>query len=204
MARAKGTTKTGRPKAKDETTARPKVPDVYKEMLADAVSSASQTNEEGKVIKRRRVAGRVITHDPGQPLIGKPIYDSETPDDKEHVKVAQNHEPAAQQTAYHESEDSAESDLEWEEVNFGEGPTPDASSRHLDNQNGELSLVLTEDHRGSRGQARVRKAPVTAAERQLRLETHKMHLLSLLVHIFLRNYWCNWEDVHVRLLYCTR
>lgn len=200
MARVKGITKPGRPKAKDETSARGRVPDVYKDMLADAVSSASQTNDEGKVIKRRRVAGRVIN----QPLIEKPIHDSEVPDEKGYENITQDDEPAAQQTAYNESEDSAESDLDWEEVNFKEGLTQDASSRHLDNKSGELNLVLSEDHRGPRGQVRIRKAPVTAAEKQLRIETHKMHLLSLLVHIHLRNYWCNWKEIHVRLLYCMR
>lgn len=198
MARVKETSKSGRPQAKDKTSARVKVPDVYREMLADSVSSANQVNGEGKIIKRRRVAGKIIMQGLGEAPADSSDHESSALNGPEHVDLMQNRGSPTQQTAYKESENSAESDLDWEEVDLKESPDKDYSSTHLDNQTGELNLVLNEDSSGPQGQGRIRRVPVTAAERQLRLETHKMHLISLLVHIHLRNHWCNGEEVHVR------
>lgn len=196
MARAKETSKRGRNQAKDKSSASAIVPDVYKEMLVDTISSATQINDGGKIIKRRRVAGQIVMQ--GQGMADSSECGSSVPNGTEHMDISRNSEPANQQTAYNESEDSAESDLDWEEINLKRGLDEGFSSKHFENQTGELSLVLDEDSSRSRGLERSRRVPVTAAERQLRLETHKMHLLSLLVHIHLRNHWCNAEEVHVR------
>lgn len=198
MARRKKTSKSGKPQPKNRTLARAQVPDVYKEMLADLVSSANQVNDEGRIIKRRRVAGQIIMQGRGDALADSSDHGSSASNAPEQVDFIRNGGSPTQQTAYKESESSAESDLDWEEVHLKEGPVKDYSSTQLDNQTGELNLVLNEDSSGPQGQGRIRRVPVTAAERQLRLETHKMHLIGLLVHIHLRNHWCNGEEVHVR------
>lgn len=195
MARAKENSKRGRHQAKDKSSASSQVPDVYKEMLVDTISSATRVNDAGKIIKRRRVAGQIVTQ--GQGITDGLDDDSSVPNGTERMGDSQNLEPATQQTAYNDSEDSAESDLDWEEINLTRGLDENFSSKNLDNQTEDLSLVLDENSSRSRRQERMRRVPVTAAERRLRLETHKIHLLSLLVHLHLRNHWCNQEEVHV-------
>ena len=195
MARVKETSKRGKNQAKDKSSASAPVPDVYKEMLVDTISSATQVNDAGKVIKRRRVAGQIVVQGQG---IKDGLDDySSVPNDTENVDVSRNLEPTTQQTAYNESEDSAESDLDWEEIDLKGSLDEDFSSKNPDNQTDELSLVLDENSARSREREKSRRAPVTAAERQLRLETHKIHLLSLLMHVHFRNHWCNEEEVHV-------
>lgn len=195
MARAKENSKRGGNQTKNKSSASAKVPDVYKEMLVDTISSATQVNDEGKIVKRRRVAGQIVMQ--GQDITDSLDDGPSISNDTGHMNIRRNLKPTTQQTAYNDSEDSAESDLDWEEINLKESLDEDFSSKNLDNQTDELNLVLDEDGSRSRRQERIRRAPVTAAERQLRFETHKIHLLSLLVHVHLRNHWCNDEEVHV-------
>lgn len=195
MARSKENPKRGRNEAKKKSSSSANVPDVYKEMLTDTISSATQINDEGKIIKRRRVGGQIVTQSQG--ITGRLDDDSSIQNGMDQSNHSRIPEPAIQQTAYNDSEDSAESDLDWEEINLKGSLNEDFASKNLDNQTVELNLVLDQDSSTSRGQEKIRRAPVTAAERQLRFETHKIHLLSLLVHLHLRNHWCNEEKVHV-------
>ncbi|CAK7211196.1 hypothetical protein SCUCBS95973_001051 [Sporothrix curviconia] len=51
--------------------------------------------------------------------------------------------------------------------------------------------------RGAKGPVRVKgKKPLSRAERQHRVEIHKMHLLCLMAHAARRNRWCNAPKVH--------
>ena len=193
--RSNENSKRGRKQAKNRSSASTNVPDIYKEMLVDTISSATQVNDAGRVIKRRRVAGRIVMQDQG--ITDALDDDSSVPNGVNQADDLRYPEPAALQTAYNDSEDSAESDLDWEEINLKGSLDEGFSSKHLDNQTDELNLVLDEGGSRYRGPDKIRRAPVTAAERQLRFETHKIHLLSLLVHVHLRNHWCNEEDVHV-------
>lgn len=105
-----------------------------------------------------------------------------------------NPRPGREQTAYDESSDSIESDLDWEEVDLAQTAVQEDDS----NQNGALDLVLggNKPLKSPERMSRKRK-PATTAERKLRLEIHKMHVLCLLAHVHLRNHWCNDEQVHV-------
>ena len=202
MARLQKNSSLSRRQGKDKSPAGTKVPDIYKEMLAETVSSATDISNAGKIIKRRRVAGQIVTHDQDSDqlhgLTDDLNHHSSIPNDAEHVDMTPTRVSANQQTAYHDSEDSAESDLDWEEVDLKEGLDEDSSLSHVETQSGELNLVLGEENNKSREQGRSRKLPVTAAEKQMRLEIHKMHILCLLVHVHLRNHWCNGEEVQVR------
>ncbi|CAK7202707.1 hypothetical protein SEUCBS139899_005434 [Sporothrix eucalyptigena] len=54
--------------------------------------------------------------------------------------------------------------------------------------------------RGAKGRAPAnRKKPLSRAERQHRVEIHKMHLLCLMAHAAQRNRWCNSPKVHKAL-----
>ncbi len=174
------------------------MPDVYQEMLVDAVSSSpSKFNEEGQPAKRRRVGGRVVEQGHDEMAHYQSDQASTDANNTDLERSAPEYRVVVPQTAYIESGDSADSNIDWEEVDLKETAKEDVSEQDIvDNQ--ELNLVLGGDDLDTRRQSAPRRKPVSAGEKQLRLEIHKMHLLSLLVHVHRRNHWCNDEDSHVR------
>ncbi|MCJ1393258.1 hypothetical protein MMC18_006130 [Xylographa bjoerkii] len=167
----------------------PGIPDVYQEMLENAASSTPGTfDNDGRPPKRRRVAGRlVISHDGQDKAALTQEAGSETAGDTEGETDVTQPLKLKQQFAYDDSEDSAGSDMAWEEVDLmdtvkNEDTTPEPE---------ELNLVLGGNKDATSKNTAQRRKPVTAEERKLRLEIHKMHILSLLVHVHLRNHWCN-------------
>ena len=173
------------------------VPDVYREMLADASSSTpTKFDEEKKPVKRRRVGGRVVKQELNESALSQSSQVSSDANNTDYERSKPKPQAVNCQTSYAGSEDSADSDVDWEEVDL-----KDASEENLLDDDGsedhELNLVLgAKDHDGGRPSAPRRK-PASAAEKKLRLEIHKMHLLSLLVHVHRRNHWCNDEETHV-------
>ena len=178
------------------STSRNVMPNVYREMLADAISSSpTKFNEEEKPVKRRRVGGRVV--EKGQNETKQYQSDqASTEKDTDAEQSALQSWPQKRQTAYTESDDSADSDVDWEEVNLKDTSTEDLSKEDTV-QDEELNLVLGGDSHEIRRTSAPRRKPASAADKKLRLEIHKMHLLSLLVHVHRRNHWCNDEKVHV-------
>ena len=172
------------------------VPRVYQDMLVDATSSSpTRTNEEGRVIKRRRVKGRIVTQGkeelayPHSEQSGDGAHDSELND------TFETDEPNLQQIFKTESEDSGDSDVDWEEIELQNAA---AASDHEHHEPEDLNIVLggeKSEQASAHGRTAKRK-PITAEEKMLRLEIHKMHLCSLMAHVFLRNHWCNDGNVH--------
>lgn len=186
----------------EKTNTYSEVPSVYREMLADTLSSPTQVSEEGKTVKRRRVAGRMVTQGNEKAMRDQFNHESgAADDDTDTEKYLLKRNAPREQTVYDESEDSVDSDVDWEEVDLthdfkGEDPS---EQDNVDNM--ELNIVLGNDADRVHKQEAPKRRPVTAAERQLRLEIHKMHLLSLLVHVHIRNHWCNDTKVHVCLIH---
>lgn len=197
MAR-KGASKKGRRARVPENPINENVmPDVYREMLADAVSSSpSKFNEEGQPVKRRRVGGRVVKQGSDEMTH---YHSDQVSTDANYTDIersAPESEAVKQQTIYTESSDSADSDIDWEEVDLKDTLKEDLSEQDIVKDQ-ELNLVLGADDHDTRRQSAARRKPASAADRMLRLEIHKMHLLSLLVHVHRRNHWCNDEESHV-------
>ncbi|PYI12646.1 Rad4-domain-containing protein [Aspergillus sclerotiicarbonarius CBS 121057] len=144
------------------------IPAVYRDMLAEA-DAREPPRPEDQPLKRRRLAGQRSVPSP-QP--------EATPEDTQ---------PAVHvQTVYDSPSD--ESDMEWEEV--------DISHTSYNNQTDDTSIQVTLDRPEDRKRKVVsRRRVITAAEKQLRLNIHKVHLLCLLRHVQIRNRWCNHEEV---------
>lgn len=171
------------------------VPDVYRDMLADTVSSfPTRTSADGRAVKRRRVGGRVVIQANDSP---QSTPESKATNEDNIDDLFNEPKPGRQRIEQTESEDSTESDVDWEEINLKDSGTQGAAVERDFEESGELNLVLGGDERRTSKSAQVRLKPVTAAEKKLRLEIHKMHLCSLLVHVYIRNHWCNDESVHV-------
>jgi xeroderma pigmentosum group C-complementing protein len=173
------------------------VPEVYQQMLAEALPT--QSDIPGRPLKRRRIGRRNAPQ-----LAEKPVRSTHQDDEDEEEEAefedvlgAQHDSEAgefetpvkAQQIAYRDSEEeSDESDHEWEGVDFDTLPEENEPS-------GDLELTLKPRTTPSSQKPTPRRRVVSNAEKVLRLEAHKMHVLCLLAHLDRRNEWCNDEDV---------
>ncbi|KAL8931668.1 MAG: hypothetical protein Q9216_007120, partial [Gyalolechia sp. 2 TL-2023] len=189
----------------------------YRDMLAEAEfdSSPTQTGDEGRPIKRRRVRGHLVTRqgvglDQVEPSSDQlnPVTRPQTTPENDHDPASADNEfkspvattarqPLHQEQTALKDETSDESDFAWEEVDLAqEEDRPNIESTGEDGD-GDLNLVLDGSVKKAGGEtAAVRRKPLTATERKLRLEIHKVHLLCLLSHVHLRNHWCNDQNVH--------
>ncbi|KAH0553030.1 hypothetical protein GP486_006775 [Trichoglossum hirsutum] len=183
------------------------IPSVYRDMLAEAASSEpSRFGHEGRTIKRRRIGhardmaekGLVAEGSQDEPeSVARPAT---PPDDAFGDLFVDKPTP---QVAYDDFEDSEESDVDWEEVDLGNGEGNEMlefEDEDEDNDDrGDLDLVLHDPKSSSKRSNTPKRKPITAAERKLRLEIHKMHVLCLLQHVFLRNSWCNDPEAQAAL-----
>jgi xeroderma pigmentosum group C-complementing protein len=179
------------------SSSRSAIPEVYQQMLAEALPTQSGIPE--RPLKRRRTGRRDAPQFAEKPA-GSTHQDDDDEEEEaefEDVLGAQHDSEAsdfetpakAQQTAYRVSdEESDESDHEWEAVDFDTLPEDNEPS-------GDLELTLKPRTTPSRQKPTPRRRVVSKAEKVLRLEIHKMHVLCLLAHLDRRNEWCNDEDV---------
>lgn len=173
------------------------VPDVYREMLRDAVSSSPPPSSVERPLKRRRVGGATIPQKEPESLSELSDRVSTTGHITDGAASEDQHRSTRDQIAYQDSGDSAESDVNWEEVDLKEdliAETNDSAGAQ------DLNLVL-DDTGASKENApqQPKRRLATPAERRLKLDIHKLHVLCLLAHVHLRNHWCNDEKVHVGL-----
>ncbi|EDN09972.1 nitrilase [Histoplasma capsulatum] len=190
------------------------VPLVYRDMLAEAGAGATGTSGQSgslvrpgddRPVKRRRVgekrAGGV------EAVTGR--------GDVEGGGVAAGASKPVQ-TVFNADASDDESEMEWEDVEVAlftplsgsaSGPGHDGTTEQRDVEQqqkeagvggSEESLQITLERPAEKGKQRasaVRRKPVTGQEKRWRLDIHKMHILCLLVHVQLRNMWCNDNEV---------
>ena len=178
------------------------VPDVYREMIRDAVSSSPPPPNTERPLKRRRVGGHVST--PAEPAVfAEPTDRGSSTGHITDGSVSENQFGKEKiQTLYHDTGDSSQSDVAWEEVGLEE----DIKAEDSDSTNAqELNLTLNDAGAREKDSREQRKRrPTTSVERKLRLDIHKLHVLCLLAHVHLRNHWCNDEEVHVGLRFDSK
>jgi xeroderma pigmentosum group C-complementing protein len=170
------------------------IPEVYQEMLAEALPNRAEKPE--RPLKKRRIGPRenqVATSGSAN------LSDEEDEDDLQFEDVIAANDfdsdapPKIQQTAYKDSDDESEGDdFDWEGVDFDANLDPGEPS-------GDLELTLTTKATPQSRKVTQRRKVVSKAERVARLEIHKMHVLCLLSHLDRRNEWCNDSDVHASL-----
>lgn len=198
MTRAGRVQKGGKARATKRASSHAEIPDVYADMLSEALSLPAQVSEEGKTLKKRRIAGRLT----GEDRDVRVDRQAEKLQDVENITDAEEGNGTgfeqAKQQIIDESEDSEPSDGDWEDVNFAKPILyQEEPLGKEDSGDGGLNLVLeTGDHEAQR-LTKLKRKPITQAEKQLRVDIHKMHLLCLLFHVHVRNHWCSDEKVHV-------
>lgn len=159
------------------------IPAVYQEMLAEAEARDPHAFDSTRQIKRRRVqTSNVPTRTSGS--ITNDRSDTRGKD------VAQ-----AVQTVY-DSPSSEESDMEWEEVDLEQKPPQAGRVSGVSLAAGQdEDIQITLDTPAAQRQKTVSRKPISNAERKLRLDIHKVHLLCLLRHVQIRNLWCNDDNL---------
>lgn len=169
------------------------IPEPFRELLEEvARSSPMRSDTEGRPIKRRRVGGR--SDRVASRVKPELLRDSG-------LDNTWDTSPALVQSVYESTEDDFEdADVDWEDVGAPSEVADDDQSV-ADSETTEqkpLEISLESDELEKQIPAIQRRKPATAAERRVRLDVHKMHLLCLLGHLHLRNHWCNDEVVQVR------
>ncbi|KAL8626783.1 hypothetical protein Q9189_007510, partial [Teloschistes chrysophthalmus] len=189
----------------------PGVNAAFRDMLAEVESSPTQTGDEGRPIKKRRVRGRIVAQGEDKNSATDAHEALQQPAAKHRRETSggfgadvNSRQPVAtlhrEQTAY-KDESSEENDFAWEEVELGQDQLHAADDEVDNEEDGPLQLVLDDGAKErSRQVAAARRKPLTAIERSFRLQVHKVHLLCLLSHVHMRNHWCNDQNVHVRNL----
>lgn len=168
--------------------AEPPEKDIYHELLAEAARSspAAFSSDDGRPIKRRKTAAKV------EDRVGREAYATD---------VSRNASPQpvirSQHVVIESSSDSDESDLDFEDVNFS-GDEQDAL--HTGRQDPiikDLSIDL-DPAKPSLAKKPRSKRLATVVEKKLRVDIHKVHIVCLLYHVYIRNAWC--EDQKVQSL----
>ena len=165
-------------------------------MLAnEGTSSPTRTDEEGKAVKKRRIGGRVVVQAPAEATSHQ---DEATEGDTDLDELFEEPSAARQQIVKSDSEDSADSDADWEEVDI---PLATDGEQAVEGPKNEGLDIVLEPSKVEANRARNinRRKPLSVHERRLRLEVHKLHICCLLAHTFIRNHWCNDETIHTAL-----
>jgi xeroderma pigmentosum group C-complementing protein len=157
-------------------------------MLQEAEARDPEHFASDRPIKRRKVGD----------LKAIPV-DSSSLDQTQRDAEANKNDPQQVQTVYDssESEGSEESDVEWEDVEIQQSHQPLLQGYSASRDNDEMLQITLEQEPEQRKRVIQRRKPLTVAERKIRLDVHKSHLLCLLGHVHLRNLWCNDEELQV-------
>jgi len=176
---------------KREVSRRETAPDIYQEMLEEAEARDPEHFHSDRPIKRRKVGdSKAIPTDPPETAQARRVTDPEIREEEQAKNL---------QIVYDLSE-TDESDVEWEDVDIQQ-PAPEASSAAVVSQGSNEMLQITLEQEPEKRKKTVhRRKPLTAAEKKIRLDVHKVHLLCLLAHVNLRNRWCNDDSIQVPVI----
>lgn len=183
---SKGKTRQSRrTKAQEEDN---EIPEVYRELLAEEESRNAQSTEIDRPVKRRKVGERSATS------VGAGTEHQES-----HDSDGNKADSRQLQTAYdYDASSDDESDIEWEDIDLQQHP-PNSTHTPVSKED-EESLQITFGPVAKEAKKVVpRHKPLSKAEKKMRLDIHKVHLLCLLRHVELRNRWCNDSELQVRI-----
>ena len=187
----------GRTRGRSKRTIEDDPPDVYQEMLSEVSATSPHSAEEDRPLKRRKVGG--ARGQPSRPDLAFRKGDdsnSNAHNSGPNIDSDEYRRPAQLQTVT-DSEDSDESEMDWEQIGF------DSSTSLIKNDDKggddiqDMAIEVGEKTTPKRAAA-ARRKPATTAEKLVRLVAHKGHLLYLLFHAHIRNSWCNAGPAEVR------
>ncbi|KAJ5923326.1 hypothetical protein N7454_008571 [Penicillium verhagenii] len=165
------------------------VPEIYQEMLNEAEARDPEQFHLERPTKRRRVGDtKAIPIDPPALTQSNPVE-----------QPTSNQELEQQVQTVYDSTTEDESDIEWEDVDIQQPAQELPSASAVSQGRDETLQIIFDKEPEARKKTALRRKPVTAAEKKLRLDIHKTHLLCLLAHVNLRNRWCNDNETQISL-----
>lgn len=171
------------------------VPEVFAELVAESgPPTRHQAREQGRPWKRRKVGleGSSLALRKAQPASEDAPKD--TNDAAPPGALFSAGDEIQEEIIVEEEEESAHSEMEWEEVDLEAAPTflePTKPAEDSSKDQAVLTIDLNAGATPKRTTNRIARRPLSAAEKQLRLTIHKVHLLCLLSHVSKRNHLCN-------------
>ncbi|KAJ8108652.1 hypothetical protein OPT61_g8026 [Boeremia exigua] len=184
------------------------LPDAVREMLhEDRVAKRSADDQDDKPLKKRRTAHAQKSSSPApQPQVVqrgskpepatvrpvKPTPPKLPPSLLPYEPPPRNAQPSrVLQTVEDSDESEDDSDMEWEDA-LGDAGDSEEGEPNATPAIGDVSITIG----GNKSEEvstkkKVRRRAITAVDRKIRLDIHKMHVLCLLYHVHRRNAWCN-------------
>ncbi|CCU74371.1 DNA repair protein Rad4 family protein [Blumeria hordei DH14] len=181
----------GRRKAKNTSrmsTRESQVPDIYREMLAEALPQQSLGSPQSSNQHKNTLAPRLASVGHVNHYANDLDDKLDTPPGLQARTNARQISPQKQIVHLDSAEESDESDCDWQDIEFNMNASNEPIDRDI-----EITLTRT-DISEQRKTARKRKA-ITKADRLARIAVHKMHVLCLLSYLARRNSWCNDNEV---------
>ncbi|KAI3321263.1 Rad4-domain-containing protein [Xylariaceae sp. AK1471] len=180
------------------------VPEIYRDMLVEADVRPTTTSEE-RPAKRKRPGQRRdqlahhVKSSPNKPnrehFVHMGEHEDEDEDEDEGVDDVQFEDvvlPAATiQTVYRsddEEEEEEEEEEAFEDIDFSAHASVLDAAQDAPK---DLELDLSTRMKPTPTRTVDRRKPINKAEKDRRVEIHKIHLLCLLAHAAQRNRWCN-------------
>ena len=160
--------------------------DVYQDMLRESGAPLPSAKKRRKVMK---------VEDDEAVDTAWPTAPPSEPEPSTASMLVQEVEEAPK-NAEDETTDDGE-DVDWEDVDLTAISEP---NRMGGGESGILEVTLNDPNQRSKSLSEKRR--VTAVDRKIRLEAHKLHLLCLLAHVSRRNIWCNNREVQVNHSSC--
>jgi len=177
------------------------IPDVYRDMLIEANVQSIGTADQPPAKRKRpgqrseRLAQRlkppIVKNDHETSVRVEEQNDEGEDEELDDIQFEDVALPTATiQTVYRDSDDEdeeEEDDMVFEDVDFSAHATVDSD---LDTSK-DLELDLSSRTKSTVAKSADRRKPINKAEKERRIEIHKLHLLCLLAHVARRNRWCN-------------
>jgi xeroderma pigmentosum group C-complementing protein len=181
------------------------VPEAFRDLLSEATTSVvAGADEDSKPLKKRRTARGIIGNEtdntkqsPAPNIRIAPKLTPPAPTESDQEIEEDYNLNARLRTVTDYSEESDESEFEWEDVGLGQIEGEDGETTRVEPHIEDLSIVIGDNKADKTVTKQVRRKGVTAADKRRRLDIHKVHLLCLLYHVHLRNAWCNDEGAQV-------
>ncbi|KAF2091548.1 Rad4-domain-containing protein [Saccharata proteae CBS 121410] len=171
------------------------VPDVFQDMLAETDAPAEEEVTE-RPRKKRRTAEEGLDLSPQATASPSPSNASVATSPRANAgaqEMDQGPTPAPRlQTVTEDSDESDDnSDMEWEDVALDKPLESVLKQPETLSGTGDLSIVLNGGADDGAPTRRSRRKGITSEEKRMRLDVHKVHVLCLLYHAYVRNAWCN-------------
>jgi xeroderma pigmentosum group C-complementing protein len=160
-------------------------PDVYQELLEEAEARDPEQFASDRPIKRRKAG------------VTKAIPVGLEASEQTHQGAEANKDSTQAVQTIYDSSTSDESEVDWEDVELQQPPQSLLNKQFASQGDDEMLQITLEQEPKKHKRAIQRRKPLNGAERKVRLDVHKCHILCLLGHVQLRNMWCNDEELQV-------